>query len=133
MKKIPQSAIDEINGILAKNQCISAKTGAAILKKHGVTLDAGALEERYLRTLFSRHMATYRDAKGRRNYLAFYDGHEDFDYKHVDLVESIKALEGVSHGYQSRISGLGTTNEKVQHRIAVLHVLDTYFENELRI
>ena len=131
MSKIPQGAIDEINGILARDHCIRARTGAAIIRRHRTPLDPDVLEEQYYRTLLSRYMATYRDSKGRRNYLAFNTGEGDCEYRFVDLVEDRRALETLSHKIQAQITGKGITNEKVQNRIAVIRAIESHLSSGL--
>ena len=67
---LPPAAEDEIMDVLSANMRISSGEIAAILKKHGVSGDAEALQNSYRKRLGQRLMSSIRDENGRREVLA---------------------------------------------------------------
>ena len=67
---VPPDAKAEILELLFANMEISGDEIAAILKKHHVSCDADALQDRYRRQLGQRLMASLRDASGEREVLS---------------------------------------------------------------
>ena len=63
---LPPAAEEEIMDTLFSNMRISSDEIAAILKKHGVSGDANALQDRYRKRLGQRLMAGIRDECGQR-------------------------------------------------------------------
>ena len=67
---LPLEAEQEIMDMLSANMRISTDEIAAILKKHGVSGDADALQNAYRKRLGQRLMSSIRDESGRREVLA---------------------------------------------------------------
>ena len=123
MKKIPKAAKREINDILLREHHLQADAGERILARYGVRGDARKLQSQYRRTLLHQHMARFRDRDGRRSVLAMQkDG--KYDYKLVDLCNDRRELETTAHKFQGQITGLGTTQEKIQERILALDAVE---------
>ena len=61
---LPPAAEDEIMDVLSANMRISSGEIAAILKKHGVSGDAEALQNSYRKRLGQRLMSSIRDENG---------------------------------------------------------------------
>ena len=67
---LPPEAEQEIMAALSANMRISSGEIAAILKKHGVSGDADALQDSYRKRLGQRLMSSIRDENGKREVLA---------------------------------------------------------------
>ena len=93
---LPPEAEQEIMDMLSANMRISSGEIAAILKKHGVSGDADALQDSYRKRLGQRLMSSIRDENGRREVLA--RGSEYIvveccsDQQQENLLDSIRAL-----------------------------------------
>lgn len=115
---LPPAAEDEIMDVLSANMRISSGEIAAILKKHGVSGDAEALQNSYRKRLGQRLMSSIRDENGRREVLA-----RGSEYIVVECCNDQQALKAVRRRIQGQINGLDVSARKVQGRI---HVLDRF-------
>ena len=103
---------------LFTNMKISSGEIAAILKKHGVSGDADALQDSYRKRLGQRLMASIRDESGKREVLA-----HGSEYIVVECCNDQQALKAVRRRIQGQMNGLDVSARQVQGRI---HVLDRF-------
>ena len=115
---LPPEAEREIMDVLSANMRISSGEIAAILKKHGVSGDAEALQNSYRKRLGQRLMASIRDESGRREVLA-----HGSEYVVVECCNDQQALKAIRRRIQGQMNGLDVSARKVQVRI---HVLDRF-------
>ena len=113
---LPPAAEDEIMDVLSANMRISSGEIAAILKKHGVSGDAEALQNSYRKRLGQRLMSSIRDENGRREVLA-----RGSEYIVVECCSDRQDLRAIRQRIQSQMNGLDDSAGKVRCRI---HVLD---------
>ena len=119
---LPPAAEDEIMDVLSANMRISSGEIAAILKKHGVSGDAEALQNSYRKRLGQRLMSSIRDENGRREVLA-----RGSEYIVVECCADRQALKAIRQRIQSQMSGLDDSAGKVRCRIRVLdHLLSRF-------
>ena len=109
---------------LFSNIRISSDEIAAILKKHGVSGDANALQDRYRKRLGQRLMAGIRDECGQREVLA-----HGSEYIVLECCNDQKALKAIRHRIESQVKGLDVSAAKVNGRI---HVLDRLIKKSKR-
>ena len=119
---LPPAAEDEIMDVLSANMRISSGEIAAILKKHGVSGDAEALQNSYRKRLGQRLMASIRDENGRREVLA-----RGSEYIVVECCSDQQALRAIRQRIQSQMNGLDDSAGKVRCRIRVLDRLISRF------
>ena len=119
---LPPAAEDEIMDVLSANMRISSGEIAAILKKHGVSGDAEALQNSYRKRLGQRLMSSIRDENGRREVLA-----RGSEYIVVECCADRQALKAIRQRIQSQMNGLDDSAGKVRCRIRVLdHLLSRF-------
>ena len=119
---LPPAAEDEIMDVLSANMRISSGEIAAILKKHGVSGDAEALQNSYRKRLGQRLMSSIRDENGRREVLA-----RGSEYIVVECCADRQALKAIRQRIQSQMNGLDDSAGKVRCRINVLdHLLSRF-------
>ena len=119
---LPPAAEDEIMDVLSANMRISSGEIAAILKKHGVSGDADALQDSYRKRLGQRLMSSIRDESGRREVLA-----RGSEYIVVECCADRQALKAIRQRIQSQMNGLDDSAGKVRCRIRVLdHLLSRF-------
>ena len=119
---LPPAAEDEIMDVLSANMRISSGEIAAILKKHGVSGDAEALQNSYRKRLGQRLMSSIRDENGRREVLA-----RGSEYIVVECCSDRQALRAIRQRIQSQMNGLDNSAGKVRCRIRVLdHLLSRF-------
>ena len=121
---LPPAAEEEIMDTLFSNMRISSDEIAAILKKHGVSGDANALQDRYRKRLGQRLMAGIRDECGQREVLA-----HGSEYIVLECCNDQKALKAIRHRIESQVKGLDVSAAKVNGRI---HVLDRLIKKSKR-
>ena len=119
---LPPAAEDEIMDVLSANMRISSGEIAAILKKHGVSGDAEALQNSYRKRLGQRLMSSIRDENGRREVLA-----RGSEYIVVECCSDRQALRAIRQRIQSQMNGLDDSAGKVRCRIRVLDRLISRF------
>ena len=119
---LPPAAEDEIMDVLSANMRISSGEIAAILKKHGVSGDAEALQNSYRKRLGQRLMASIRDENGSREVLA-----SGSEYIVVECCADRQALKAIRQRIQSQMNGLDDSAGKVRCRISVLDRLLSRF------
>ena len=119
---LPPAAEDEIMDVLSANMRISSGEIAAILKKHGVSGDAEALQNSYRKRLGQRLMSSIRDENGRREVLA-----RGSEYIVVECCADRQALKAIRQRIQSQMNGLDDSAGKVRCRISVLERLLSRF------
>jgi len=119
---LPPAAEDEIMDVLSANMRISSGEIAAILKKHGVSGDADALQDSYRKRLGQRLMSSIRDENGRREVLA-----RGSEYIVVECCSDQQALRAIRQRIQSQMNGLDDSAGKVRCRIRVLDRLISRF------
>ena len=119
---LPPQAEAEILDRLFTDTRISSGEIAAILKKHGVQGDEGALQDGYRKRLGQRLMASIRDENGKREVLA-----HGSDYVVVDCCNDQQALKAIRRRIQGQMSGLDVSAAKVQGRVRVLDRLLAVF------
>ena len=119
---LPLAAEQEIMDMLSANMRISADEIAAILKKHGVSGDADALQNAYRKRLGQRLMSSIRDESGRREVLA-----SGSEYIVVECCSDQQALKAIRRRIQSQMNGLDDSAGKVRCRIRVLDELISRF------
>ena len=119
---LPPQAEAEILDRLFTDTRISSDEIAAILKKHGVRGDEGALQDGYRKRLGQRLMASIRDESGKREVLA-----HGSDYVVVDCCNDQQALKAIRRRIQGQMSGLDVSAAKVQGRVRVLDRLLAVF------
>ena len=112
---LPPEAEEEILTALFTNMKISSGEIAAILKKHGVSGDADALQDSYRKRLGQRLMSSIRDENGRREVLA-----RGSEYIVVECCSDQQALRAIRQRIQSQMNGLEVSSMKVGGRIRVL-------------
>ena len=113
---LPPEAEQEIMAALSANMRISSGEIAAVLKKHGVSGDADALQDSYRKRLGQRLMSSIRDENGRREVLA-----RGSEYIVVECCSDRQDLRAIRQRIQSQMNGLDDSAGKVRCRI---HVLD---------
>ena len=119
---LPLEAEQEILSALSANMRISSREIAAILKKHGVSGNAEALQDSYRKRLGQRLMASIRDEEGRREVLA-----RGSEYIVVECCSDRQALRAIRQRIQSQMNGLDDSAGKVRCRIHVLdHLLSRF-------
>ena len=119
---LPPEAEQEIMDMLSANMRISSGESAAILKKHGVSGDADALQDSYRKRLGQRLMSSIRDENGRREVLA-----RGSEYIVVECCSDQQALRASRQRIQSQMNGLDDSAGKVRCRIRVLDRLISRF------
>lgn len=119
---LPPEAEREIMAALGANMRISSGEIAAILKKHGVSGDADALQDSYRKRLGQRLMSSIRDENGRREVLA-----RGSEYIVVECCSDWQALRAIRQRIQSQMNGLDDSAGKVRRRIRVLDHLISRF------
>ena len=119
---LPPAAEDEIMDVLSANMRISSGEIAAILKKHGVSGDAEALQNSYRKRLGQRLMSSIRDENSRREVLA-----RGSEYIVVECCSDQQALRAIRQRIQSQMNGLDDSAGKVRCRIRVLDRLISRF------
>ena len=112
---LPPEAEREIMAALGTNMRISSGEIAAILKKHGVSGDADALQDSYRKRLGQRLMASIRDEGGRREVLA-----HGSEYVVVECCGDRQKLKAIQRRLQSQMNGLNVSAAKTGRRIRVL-------------
>lgn len=117
-RKIPGKPLlpPEIMAALSANMKISSDEIVAILKRHGVSGDAEALQDSYRRRLGQRLMSSIRDERGQRELLAA--GRE---YILVDCCNDRQKLQQINRKLQSQMQGVDQSLNKVDHRLRVLN------------
>ena len=119
---LPPAAEDEIMDVLSANMRISSGEIAAILKKHGVSGDAEALQNSYRKRLGQRLMASIRDEDGRREVLA-----RGSEYIVIECCADRQDLKAIRFRIRSHMQGLDGSSRKVRGRIRVLdHLLSRF-------
>ncbi len=112
---LPPDAEREILTALFANMRISSSEIADILERHGVSGDAGALQDAYRKRLGQRLMASLRDEDGRREVLA-----HGSEYVVLECCTDQQKLKAILRRIQSQINGLDDSAGKVRCRIRVL-------------
>ena len=112
---LPPEAEREIMAAPGANMRISSGEIAAILKKHGVSGDADALQDSYRKRLGQRLMASIRDEQGQREVLA-----RGGEYIVLECCNDQQALQAIRRRIQSQMNGLEVSSMKVGGRIRVL-------------
>ena len=119
---LPPAAEDEIMDVLSAKMRISSGEIAAILKKHGVSGDADALQDSYRKRLGQRLMSSIRDENGRREVLA-----RGSEYIVVECCSDRQALKAIRQRIQNQMNGLDDSAGKVRCRIHALdHLLSRF-------
>ena len=113
---LPPGARAEILEVLFTNMEISGDEISAILKKHHVSYDADALQDRYRRQVGQRLMASLRDASGEREVLSNGRGR----YVVLECCRNRQQLAAIRRRIQNQAHGLNASAGKVRSRIAVL-------------
>lgn len=113
---LPPSARAEVLEVLFTNMEISGDEISAILKKHHVSYDADALQDRYRRQVGQRLMASLRDASGEREVLSNGRGR----YVVLECCRNRQQLAAIRRRIQNQAHGLNASAGKVRSRIAVL-------------
>ena len=113
---LPPEAESEIMAVLSAKMKISSDEIVAILKRHGVSGDAEALQDSYRRRLGQRLMSSIRDERGQRELLAA--GRE---YILVDCCNDRQKLQQINRRLQSQVQGIDHSLNKVDHRLRVLN------------
>ena len=113
---LPPEAEQEIMAALSANMRLSSGEIAAVLKKHGVSGDADALQDSYRKRLGQRLMSSIRDENGKREVLA-----RGSEYIVVECCSDRQDLRAIRQRIQSQMNGLDDSAGKVRCRI---HVLD---------
>ena len=119
---LPPEAEVEIMEVLFTDMKISSDKIAAILKKHGVSGDAEALQNAYRKRLGQRLMSSIRDENGRREVLA-----RGSEYIVMECCSDQQALKAIRYRIDSQMKGLDVSAAKVQGRIRVLDQLISRF------
>ena len=114
--RLPPEAEAEIMAALFANMKISSDEIVAILKRHGVSGDAEALQDSYRRRLGQRLISSIRDERGQRELLAA--GRE---YILVDCCNDRQKLQQINRKLQSQMQGVDQSLNKVDHRLRVLN------------
>lgn len=112
----PPEAEAEIMEALSANMKISSDEIVAILKRHGVSGDAEALQDSYRRRLGQRLMSSIRDERGQLELLAA--GRE---YILVDCCNDRQKLQQINRKLQSQVQGVDQSLNKVDHRLRILN------------
>ena len=113
---LPPGARAEVLEVLFTNMEISGDEISAILKKHHVSYDADALQDRYRRQVGQRLMASLRDASGEREVLSNGRGR----YVVLECCKNRQQLAAIRRRIQNQAHGLNASAGKVRSRIAVL-------------
>lgn len=113
---LPPGAKAEVLEVLFTNMEISGDEISAILKKHHVSYDADALQDRYRRQVGQRLMASLRDASGEREVLSNGRGR----YVVLECCRNRQQLAAIRRRIQNQAHGLNASAGKVRSRIAVL-------------
>lgn len=113
---LPPGARAEVLEVLFTNMEISGDEISAILKKHQVSYDADALQDRYRRQVGQRLMASLRDASGEREVLSNGRGR----YVVLECCRNRQQLAAIRRRIQNQAHGLNASAGKVRSRIAVL-------------
>lgn len=113
---LPPGARAEILEVLFTNMEISGDEISAILKKHHVSYDADALQDRYRRQVGQRLMASLRYASGEREVLSNGRGR----YVVLECCRNRQQLAAIRRRIQNQARGLNASAGKVRSRIAVL-------------
>lgn len=113
---LPPGARAEVLEVLFTNMEISGDEISAILKKHHVSYDADALQDRYRRQVGQRLMASLRDASGEREVLSNGRGR----YVVLECCRNRQQLAAIRRRIQNQAHGLNASAGKVRSRIAVL-------------
>lgn len=113
---LPPGARAEVLEVLFTNMEISGDEISAILKKHHVSYDADALQDRYRRQVGQRLMASLRDASGEREVLSNGRGR----YVVLECCRNRQQLAAIRRRIQNQAHGLDASAGKVRSRIAVL-------------
>lgn len=113
---LPPEAESEIMAVLSAKMKISSDEIVAILKRHGVSGDAEALQDSYRRRLGQRLMSSIRDDRGQRELLAA--GRE---YILVDCCNDRQKLQQINRKLQSQVQGVDQSLNKVDHRLRILN------------
>ena len=113
---LPPGAKAEVLEVLFTNMEISGDEISAILKKHHVSYDADALQDRYRRQVGQRLMASLRDASGEREVLSNGRGR----YVVLECCRNRQQLAAIRRRIQNQARGLNASAGKVRSRIAVL-------------
>ena len=108
--------------VLFTDMKISSDKIAAILKKHGVSGDAEALQNAYRKRPGQRLMSSIRDENGRREVLA-----RGSEYIVMECCSDQQALKAIRYRIDSQMKGLDVSAAKVQGRIRVLDQLISRF------
>ena len=119
---LPPAAEDEIMDVLSANMRISSGEIAAILKKHGVSGDAEALQNSYRKRLGQRLMSSIRDENGRREVLA-----RGSEYIVIECCSDRQDLKAIRYRIRRQMKGLDASSGKVRGRIRVLDQLLSRF------
>lgn len=101
--------------VLSAKMRISSDEISAILKKHGVSGDEDALQDRYRKQVGQRLMAGIRDESGRRQVLA-----AGQDYVVVECCNDRQKLQKIQHRLQAQMNGLDISSAKVRGRVRIL-------------
>ena len=120
---LPPRAEAKILDRLFTDTRISSGEIAAILKRHGVRGDEGALQDGYRKRLGQRLMASIRDESGKREVLA-----HGSEYVVVDCCNDRQALKAIRRRIQGQMGGLDVSAAKVQGRVRVLDRLLARFK-----
>lgn len=113
---LPPEAESEIMAVLSAKMKISSDEIVAILKRHGVSGNAEALQDSYRRRLGQRLMSSIRDERGQRELLAA--GRE---YVLVDCCNDRQKLQKINRKLQSQMQGVDQSLNKVDHRLRILN------------
>ena len=119
---LPPEAETEVMAVLSAKMRISSDELSTILKKHGVSGDVDALQDRYRKQVGQRLMAGIRDGRGQREVLAA--GRE---YVVVECCNDLRKLQKIRHQLQGQISGLDNSASKVGGRVRILGRLTRRF------
>ena len=118
---LPPEAEAEIMAALSANMKISSDEIVAILKRHGVSGDAEALQDSYRRRLGQRLMSSIRDERGQRELLAA--GRE---YILVDCCNDRDALEHIHKKLDKDMEAVDQASCKIDNRLQVLQRFSRY-------
>lgn len=108
--------------VLSAELRISSDEICAILKKHGVSGDVDALQDRYRKQVGQRLMAGIRDGCGKREVLS-----AGRDYVVVECCNDRQKLQKIQHRLQAQMNGLDASSVKVRGRVRVLGRLSRQF------
>lgn len=121
MKKLPNSAIQEIHSRLAKNLRISAEDMEEILERNGVRGDVKALQRSYRKSVAQRYMASLRDETGKREILAAPNPDTgEMEYLVLDACNDVETLKRIEERLENQRIGLSGSSSKVRCRVGFL-------------